>query len=134
MEVIDIDDEEVKNVNTKCKSGVRITKKENEESLLTEEDDGDRERKSITKLQTPIHKKFKTNDTENSNDMVEVKSSSGKSMFVNKATLEKIMASKALQKSVLSKKHALDEKLLAEDGDNDNSAIAAPRKTRSRGF
>ena len=72
-------------MNTKCKSGVRITKIEDQEILLVEDDDDDRKRKSITKSSTPRNKKLKTNYNE---DLIEVKSSSGKSMFVNKVTLE----------------------------------------------
>jgi len=132
IEVIDIDDEaQDKKIQIQCKSSsVRITRKEDEEILLTEDDDDDRKRKSNIKLSTAPNKKLKTGDSH----MIEVKSSSGKSMFVNKATLEKIMATKALQKSTLSENHFLDEKLLAEDGDIVKSVILAPKKTRSRGL
>merc|ERR1712129_103133 len=68
IEVIDIDDEaEVGEGNTRCKSGVRITKKEDEDILLTEDEDVDRKRKSITKLSTPANKKSKTGNNEHSN-------------------------------------------------------------------
>ena len=79
--------------------------------------------------------------------MVEVKSSSGKSMFVNKGTLEKIMASKAIKKApAASKKSSLDEKLLTEESDSHvakgtkkrlsvvDYSLPLPKKTRSRGL
>ena len=48
--------------------------------------------------------------------MVDVKSASGKSMMVNKATLEKIMANKAIKKSAMITTDD-SEKLLAENED-----------------
>ena len=68
-------------------------------------------------------------------------------MFVNKATLEKIMASKAIKKApAASKKGSLDEKLLTEESDShvakgtkkrlsvSDYSIPSPKKTRSRGL
>merc|ERR1719318_2539514 len=98
-----------------------------------------KKRKPVCKLQTPNLKKVKVqNNKEKSDDMVEVKSSSGKSMFVNKATLEKIMASKALKKVTAASEKS---KLLAEKSDLDvtkNKSLPivgypklSPKKTRS---
>jgi len=158
IEVIDIDDEpEPTKTDARAKPAVveitKMTKMEDEELLLAEDDDdmeeeSEKKRKPIGKLRMPHLKKVKAqNDQEKSDDMVEVKSSSGKSMFVNKATLEKIMASKALQKApAASKRSSLDEKLLAEKSDLDvtkrtmkSLSVAgysklSPKKTRSRGL
>jgi len=54
-------------------------------------------------LEQQSDKKLKGGKNENTNDLVEVKSSSGKSMLVKKATLESILASKSLQATVASK-------------------------------
>merc|ERR1712129_392483 len=135
IEVIEIDDEpKDKTVNVKNR-----TEKEDEELLLTEDEDHasinlDLKRKPINSFQTPIQKKLKTSKNEKSSDMIEVKSSSGKSMFVDKATLAKIMASKALKKVTPG---TLDEKLLAEEGDQSmktDFSFNSKRKTRSRGI
>jgi len=154
IEIIDIDDDEPcpREVDTRAKPyAVEITKMEDDEELLLAEDDdimneiSEKKRKPINKLQTPNLKKVKLLNNAEKSDMVEVKSSSGKSMFVNKATLEKIMASKALKKtSADSERSSLDEKLLAEKSDLDvtkkksHSAVSysklSPKRTRrSRG-
>ena len=114
IEIIDVDLEEPKaKIVLKAPRTVKITKMQDEELLLAEDDvitneDKNKKRKSENNLSTLNHKKVK------SDEMVEVKSASGKSMFVNKATLEKIMASKALQKSAAAKT-TNDEKILAEN-------------------
>ena len=53
-------------------------------------------------------------------DMIEVKSASGKSMLISKAVLEKVMSSKGIQSKVqkaIASKRSTDEKLLAEEND-----------------
>merc|ERR1719470_514968 len=158
IEIIDIDDDEPnpKKIDAKAKPAVveitKMSKTEDEELLLVEDDDirneeSFKKRKPIRKHKTPNLKKVKVqNDKEKSDDMVEVKSSSGKSMFVNKATLEKIMASKVLKKAPAAseRRSMLDEKLLAEKSDLDVTKKKSlpivgypklsPKKTRSRGF
>ena len=121
IEIIDVDLEEPKaKIVLKAPRTVKITKMQDEELLLAEDDvitneDKNKKRKSESNLSMLNHKKFKSvSDKAKSDEMVEVKSASGKSMFVNKATLEKIMASKALQKSAAAKT-TNDEKILAEN-------------------
>ena len=53
-------------------------------------------------------------------DMIVVKSASGKSMLVSKAVLEKVLSSKGIQSKVqkaIASKRSNDEKLLAEEND-----------------
>ena len=124
---------------------------QDEELLLAEDDvitkeDENKKRKSLSSLQSPNLKKQKTvTEKSKSDEMVEVKSASGKSMFVNKATLEKIMASRALQKPAAAKNINDDEKLLEENGKNKentiqnkkilaaDSMVFSPKKIRSHG-
>lgn len=121
IEIIDVDLEEPKaKIVLKAPRTVKITKMQDEELLLAEDDvitneDKNKKRKSENNLSMLNHKKVKSvSGKAKSDEMVEVKSASGKSMFVNKATLEKIMASKALQKSAAAKT-TNDEKILAEN-------------------
>eukprot|EP00091_Calanus_sinicus_P013646 TRINITY_DN3026_c0_g1_i7.p1 TRINITY_DN3026_c0_g1~~TRINITY_DN3026_c0_g1_i7.p1 ORF type:complete len:395 (-),score=123.82 TRINITY_DN3026_c0_g1_i7:42-1226(-) len=156
IEIIDIDDDEPIPKKIDAKPAVveitKMTRPEDEELLLAEDDDDMNEdavkkRKPMNKLKTPNQKKVKVqNAAEKSEDMVEVKSSSGKSMFVNKATLEKIMAAKAPKKTPASTaRSSLDEKLLAEKSDDLDVtkkkslglvgiSKLSPKKTRSRGL
>ena len=87
----------------------------NEEILLTEIDDdindekeNGKRQKPSSKFSTPAEKRLKTIKNVEANDLIEVKSSSGKSMMVSKAALEKIMKSKSVQAAVANKTVAVD--------------------------
>jgi len=129
---IDMDDDEPKAatesvVNKNASSNIS---KKDEEILLTKDDDVEekeytRKRKLSSTEMTQTEKKLKSTVEKNKpsvkidetqtekklsntgeiekQDLIEVKSSSGKSMFVSKAALEKIMVSKSLQAAVAKK-------------------------------
>jgi len=111
IEVIDLEDDEPKAIKVSNESThvpVDINKKDDEKLLVEDENidekGGDKKRKESRSLPTPpSDKRLKASEMEDPNDLVEVKSSSGKSMLVKKATLESILASKSLQATVASK-------------------------------
>ena len=87
----------------------------NEEILLSEKNDdiiyqkeNGKRPKPSSKVSEPVEKKFRTIKNVEANDLIEVKSSSGKSMMVSKAALEKIMKSKSVQAAVANKTVAVD--------------------------
>ena len=98
-----------------------------------------KKRKSVSNLSTPPSlKKLKTQTEKlKSSEMVEVKSASGKSMMVDKATLEKIMAAKAMKNSAMITTDN-SEKLLIEEFQNklhtSDSSLVSPtiRKMKTR--
>ena len=119
----------------------------NEEILLTEIDDDIIDKKETGKRQKPssevskpAEKRLKTIKNVEANDLIEVKSSSGKSMMVSKAALEKIMKSKSVQTAVANMKVAVDNnntEVKSDDKIKQSSKIESPpvekRRTRSMG-
>jgi len=110
IEVIELEDDEPKatKVNNESTPVSLDINKKDEEKLLVEDENidekgDDKKRKGSRSLPTLPDKRLKGSEMENPNDLVEVKSSSGKSMFVKKATLESILASKSLQATLASK-------------------------------
>ena len=75
--------------------------------IIEDKENGKRQKPS-SKDSKPAEKRLKTMKNDEANDLIEVKSSSGKSMRVSKAALEKIMKSKSAQAAVANKKGALD--------------------------
>ena len=142
IEIVDLDDDEEPTLSSK----VKITYMQDEELLLAEDDDDIiqkegkiKKRKSVSNLSTPPSlKKLKTQTEKlKSSEMVEVKSASGKSMMVDKATLEKIMAAKAMNNSAMITTDN-SEKLLVEEFQNklhtSDSSLVSPtiRKMKTR--
>ena len=107
--------------------------------IIEDKENGKRQKPS-SKDSKPAEKRLKTMKNDEANDLIEVKSSSGKSMRVSKAALEKIMKSKSVQAAVANKRVAVDNNN-AEVKSNDNikqlSKVESPpvekRKTRSMG-
>ena len=120
------------------KTTYKISNRQDEELLLAEEDVvTEKKRKPTTNILTNSHKKLKTLTGEvKSSKLVEVKTASGKSMFVNKVTLGNIMASKALQKTATLPPTCKNEKLERKtiNATSFPSAPFSPRRTRSCGF
>ena len=111
IEVIDVD--ESANKKKDYNKNSKVIKKGEEEKLLAEETDT---LKEIKMKETKKRKPGKNSPQ----DMIEVKSASGKSMIISKAVLEKVMSSKGIQSKVqkpFASKRSTDEKLLAEEND-----------------
>ena len=121
--------------------------KNDEENLLAEDDDEDfvekdngKRQKQSNSLTNPAEKRMKTIMKDEPNDLIEVKSSSGKSMMVSKATLEKIMKSKTVQAAVATKSLAVNNNIADLKGEGKSkqsieykSSPVERRKTRSMG-
>ena len=121
--------------------------KNDEDILLAADDDEDfvekdngKRQKQSNSLTKPAEKRIKTITKDEPNDLIEVKSSSGKSMMVSKATLEKIMKSKTVQAAVASKNIALNNNIADVKGEGKSkqsievkSSPVERRKTRSMG-
>ena len=112
---------------------------ENDDDITDDKENGKRQKPNI-EVSKPAKKRLKTIKEVEANDLIEVKSSSGKSMMVSKAALEKIMKSKSVQAAVANKKGALDNnngEVKRDDRSKQSSEIESSpverRKTRSMG-